>query len=80
MDHDMNSSASLQEKVAQVLNKDYGNILVYDNDRYDFGFFESVHGGLVSKDRKKIYFLGIIDTLTYYGAKKQFEHNFKYLV
>jgi len=32
---------------------------------------------MVSKDKKKLYFVGIIDILTHYGAKKQIEYNFK---
>lgn len=29
--------------------------------------YESLKGGIYSKDKKKIYFIGIIDTLTEYG-------------
>ena len=80
--HDAESKASFTEKVAQVLHNDYGDCcnLVPTNDRYDFAFFESIDGGVLSKDRKRIYFVGIIDTLTYYGAKKQLEYNFKHIV
>ena len=39
-------------------------------DRLNFSFYESIEGGFISKDRTKMYFVGIIDTLTYYGAAK----------
>jgi len=29
--------------------------------------YESLKGGIYSKDKKKLYFIGIIDTLTEYG-------------
>lgn len=29
--------------------------------------YENIKGGIYSKDRKKLYFIGIIDTLTEYG-------------
>ena len=64
----------------QVLHKDYGDIMVMDRDRFDFAFFESIDGGLVSKERKKIYFIGIIDTLTFFGTKKSFEYGLKHMV
>lgn len=54
--------------------------MVMDNDRFDTGFFESIDGGVLSKDKKKIYFIGIIDTLTFFGAKKSVEYNFKHIV
>ena len=58
---------------------DYGNELVNDKDRIDLAFFESIDGGILSKDKTKMYYVGIIDTLTYYGAKKQLEYNLKYI-
>ncbi len=51
-----------------MLSGDYGNEIV--NDRIDLAFFESIDGGILSKDKTKMYYVGIIDTLTYYGAKK----------
>ena len=53
-----------------MLSGDYGNEIVNDNDRIDLAFFESIDGGILSKDKTKMYYVGIIDTLTYYGAKK----------
>ena len=55
-------------------------MLVQDKDRFDFTFYESIHGGVLSKDKTKIYFMGIIDTLTYYGTKKQIEYGFKHII
>lgn len=34
-------------------------------------------GGMMSKQGKDLYFLGVIDILTFYGAKKKLEHFFK---
>lgn len=62
-----------------MLSGDYGNELVIDKDRIDLAFFESIDGGILSKDKTKMYYVGIIDTLTYYGAKKQLEYNLKYI-
>lgn len=78
--HDSKGPYSLSEKVEQVLHKDYGDFIVLDMDRFDFQFFESIDGGVLSKDKSKIYFVGIIDTLTYYGAKKSLEYNVKKIV
>ena len=72
--------AKMQEKVAQVLHQGYGDFLILDKDRFDNAFFESIDGGILSKDRKRIYFVGIIDTLTHYGAKKFIEYNAKKIV
>ena len=60
----------IEDQLEQVLDYDYGNILILDNERFDKTFFESVDGGILSRDKKRIYFVGIIDTLTYYGGKK----------
>ena len=30
-------------------------------------FYEAHDGGIVSSDGKKVYFIGIIDTLTFFG-------------
>lgn len=70
----------VSEKLNQVLAKDYGEILVMTGDRLDSQFYESIDGGLLSKDRKKLYFVGIIDTLTYYGTAKKVEYYSKNLV
>eukprot|EP00330_Aristerostoma_sp_ATCC50986_P005541 CAMPEP_0114588084 /NCGR_PEP_ID=MMETSP0125-20121206/10882_1 /TAXON_ID=485358 ORGANISM="Aristerostoma sp., Strain ATCC 50986" /NCGR_SAMPLE_ID=MMETSP0125 /ASSEMBLY_ACC=CAM_ASM_000245 /LENGTH=218 /DNA_ID=CAMNT_0001784317 /DNA_START=2018 /DNA_END=2674 /DNA_ORIENTATION=- len=40
-------------------------------------FYRRYKGGMLSKDKKKIYVLGIIDILTYFGTKKKFEYGFK---
>ena len=53
-----------------MLSGDYGNEIVNDHDRIDLAFFESIDGGILSKDKTKMFYVGIIDTLTYYGAKK----------
>lgn len=78
--HDQNGKFTLAEKVAQVNHADYGDMLIPDNERHDFNFYESIQGGIVSKDRTKVYFMGIIDTLTYYGTKKQIEYNLKHII
>lgn len=51
-----------------------------NENRYLKSFFESIDGGIVSKNKKKIYFIGIIDILTHYGALKKIEHNLKNIV
>lgn len=53
-----------------VLEKEYGEILVMTEDRLDSPFYESIQGGIISKDKTKLYFVGIIDTLTHYGKLK----------
>jgi len=40
-------------------------------------FYEKDFGGLLSYDRKCIYFMGIIDIFTDYGARKSTEHFFQ---
>lgn len=53
---------------------------VFESENEKFGrqpFFEVHHGGLLSKDSKKTFFIGIIDLFTEYGGKKKFEHAFK---
>jgi 1-phosphatidylinositol-4-phosphate 5-kinase len=40
-------------------------------------FTEVDDGGMMSENRGELYFLGIIDILTYYGARKKLEHFFK---
>ena len=78
--HDQKSKFSYNDKVTQVLDKDYGEALILDSDRFDQCFFESIDGGMLSEDRKKILFIGIIDTLTYFGPKKQFEYYSKRII
>ena len=40
-------------------------------------FFEKDRGGIISKDGRNIYFIGIIDIFTDFGAKKKAENLFK---
>ena len=40
-------------------------------------FYEKDKGGLASIDGQKIYFMGVIDILTGYNAKKKAEHFIK---
>ena len=40
-------------------------------------FYESHDGGILSSDGKYLYFIGIIDTLTYFGARKKLEYSLK---
>jgi 1-phosphatidylinositol-4-phosphate 5-kinase len=40
-------------------------------------FYEAHDGGIVSSDGKCVYFIGIIDTLTYFGTKKKLEYRLK---
>lgn len=40
-------------------------------------FYEAHDGGIVSSDGKYVYFIGIIDTLTFFGAKKKLEYSLK---
>ena len=79
-DHDKNEKWKFQDKLEQIKREDYGGVLVLDKDRFNMSFFESIDGGFLSKDRTKIYFIGIIDTLTFFGAKKSIEYNLKHLV
>ena len=43
-------------------------------------FAERNEGGLVSSDGTMLYFIGIIDVLTYYGSKKKLEHAAKSII
>ena len=43
----------------------------------DKPFFEMHDGGILSSDGQTLYFVGIIDILTNYGAKKKLEYAFK---
>lgn len=38
---------------------------------------EKDHGGTISIDRQELYFLGVIDILTFYSARKKLEHMIK---
>lgn len=79
--HDNNEeNYPLQEKIDQVLSNEYGDLLVAAGDRHEFQFYESLEGGILSKDGKRLYFLGIIDILTHYGGRKMIEYYGKYLV
>jgi hypothetical protein len=62
------------------MDPEYGQYNILEEDRFPMTFFESIEGGLLSKDKKKLYFVGIIDILTYYGGKKQIEYTFKHIV
>ena len=77
---DKKLKVNINDKINQVVDQDYGKTLVMSEERELYSFYESIEGGLVSKDRKKIYFIGIIDTLTHYGSLKKIEYVSKYLV
>lgn len=51
-----------------------GERIIYRND---VPLSESESGGLVSVTEEELYFIGIIDILTLYSAKKKLEHLFK---
>lgn len=40
-------------------------------------FYESMKGGMITKDLTKILYLGVIDIFTVYAGKKKLEHAFK---
>jgi len=85
LQHDKDSlktttGATFDVKVAQVLSPNYGKFPVIDEQRFKSSFFECIDGGMLSKDKSKLYLVGIIDILTFYGAKKQMEYTFKSLV
>lgn len=46
-------------------------------DEYFVPFYEAHQGGILSSDGSKIYFFGIIDIMTKFGAKKRMEYAFK---
>ena len=49
-------------------------LLLHQRERPKKAFFESHDGGIISADKKEIYFLGIIDILTNFGKKKRVEN------
>jgi len=55
------------------------NDLLHEKHRPTRAFFEAHDGGILSEDKKEIYFMGIIDTLTAFGAAKKSEYGFKSL-
>ena len=78
----------LIKKDVQVLERnsiiDYSLLLGISNVKHKvnkksgFSIFTEVDdGGMMSEDCEDLYFLGIIDILTYYGARKKLEHFFK---
>jgi len=44
---------------------------------FDQNFYQMHEGGMMSSDKTKIYFFGIIDILTEYSTRKKLEHSFK---
>ena len=78
----------LIKKDVQVLERnsiiDYSLLLGISNVKHKvnkksgFSIFTEVDdGGMMSEDCEDLYFLGIIDILTYYGARKKLENFFK---
>lgn len=63
-----------QAPVTINLEPDPQDLLLHEQQRPPRAFFESQDGGLVSADGTQIYFMGIIDILTEYTAKKSIEH------
>jgi hypothetical protein len=53
------------------------NKLLHEKERPAKAFFETHDGGMLSACGNYIYFLGIIDILTNYGAKKKMEYGSK---
>lgn len=51
--------------------------IYYNYDKTFIPFTERDEGGMISSDGKYIYFMGIIDILTYYNTKKKIEHFIK---
>jgi hypothetical protein len=70
-----NSNSDIHENFAAS-----DSLLLHEQPRPEKAFFESQHGGLVSADGKYLYFMGIIDTLTGFGAKKMLEHTAKSII
>ena len=52
-------------------------LLLHEKNRPPKAFFEAQDGGIVSTDGTQIYFMGIIDILTNFGAKKKVENTFR---
>jgi hypothetical protein len=55
-------------------------MLLHERPRPKKAFFESQECGLVSRDGKHLYFMGIIDTLTGYGKIKVAENVLKSVI
>lgn len=43
----------------------------------DQKFYQSQDGGILSTDKKKIYFIGVIDIFTEFNARKRLENIYK---
>lgn len=66
-----------KEQLGNVGNKLSDSNLNNNEIRIRKPFYEATNGGLLSKDYKSLYFVGIIDIFTQYGGKKKMEHAFK---
>ena len=56
------------------LERNDSDLLLHQRKRPEKAFFESHDGGIISADKKEIYFMGIIDILTNFGKKKRVEN------
>ena len=64
-----------QEQYLLLTNKNHKNILNSTVVRKPF--YQDYYGGIQSEDNDKVYFFGIIDIFTNYGATKKMEYVFK---
>ena len=64
-----------QEQYLLLSNKNNGNSFKSTVTRKPF--FEEYYGGIQSEENDKVYFFGIIDIFTNYGATKKMEYIFK---